>query len=195
MQWDEECFNALFVSEAGNDTTLEDLCHCKNDSIAAVDPFQSLTFVDDTDLAHDADGTVQFHVPSLPWTISLLVRSGDRACGNILDATLFETNMPLYTATRAPTSAPTSSPTQAPTSENENTPEPVAASKEETEAAPGKKKTEVAPVHRATQATVVAQADGTYKVSATIVSTGTHELMVSNLGVIPSMRQYECCNV
>jgi len=167
------------VSKTGN-TTLEDLCHCKNDSSSGVDPFQSLTFVD-ADMAPEADEVMDVHVPSVPWTISLLLRSGTQACGDILDATLFETDSPLYSATRAPTSSPTAAPTQAPTSLNEVVQEAVAASKDELEIASDMKSTVEAPVHQATQATVVAQADGTYKVSVTIVSTGTHELMVSEL--------------
>jgi hypothetical protein len=177
MQWDEGCFDSLFASEVGNDTTVEDLCHCNNDS-PAVNPLQSLTFVD-ANMEPETDELMDLHVPSLPWTISLLLRSGTPACGDILDATLFETDLPLYSVTRAPTRAPTATPTHAPTSLNEIASEAPAASKDEVEVASDMTSTVDAPVHRATQATVVAQADGTYKVSATIVSAGTHELMVS----------------
>lgn len=177
MQWDEGCFNSLFASEVGNDTTVEDLCHCNNDTSSAVDPFQSLTFVD-ANMAPETDEVMDLHVPSLPWTFSLLLRSGTPACGDILDATLFETDLPLYSATRAPTQVPTAAPTHAPTSLNDTASEASAASKDEVAVASDVKSTVEAPVHRATQATVVAQEDGTYKVSATIVSPGTHELMV-----------------
>lgn len=177
MQWDQGCFDSLFASEVGHDTTLEDLCHCNNDS-SAVDPFQSLTFVD-ADMAPETDEVMELHVPSLPWTISLLLQSGTPACGDILDATLFETDLPLYSATQAPTRAPTATPTHAPISLNEIVQESIAASKDEVEVASDVKSMRDAPVYRATQATVVAQADGTYKVSATIVSVRTHELMVS----------------
>lgn len=204
MQWDDQCLDSLYFAPLTNDTVLKDICRCpSNASSEAALPWAdgkdaSLKFGDvdddgdgqeDSDMTgattlKDDNGIWRLSVASLPATFQFTVESLAPPCADILEATVMEweaatggPRVPLYTVTQAPTPAPTHEPTAAPTGVaafNASKSDGPASTPGPTPQLPPP----FEPFRRAAPARVLARADGTYRITATVTGEGDHDIVV-----------------
>lgn len=172
MQWDEQCFEALYASNPSNNTTVEEVCHCPDPGTShGLDPASisnTLTFANPDTLDHNqdhqilreqGDGSWLLTVASLPTKLSVVVHSTAPPCSDILDATLFEF---FSNDTKSHSESESLDGTgllldQAPII---------------SDGSPENK------YHRATAVHVLARHDGTYEVSTIVYAEGLHNLEV-----------------